>query len=683
MRSPVASLRLRLPMIVTGVCLCVSLAACSRPTPSQPQRRVRWPLALSELGLYQDDLARLEPAEGVVPYDVNTPSFVDYALSYRVVKLPRGTSAIYHETGNFDFPIGTIIARTFAYPHDAREPLGGRRLIETRVLLREEDEWVPLPYVWDEEQSDATLRIIGGTYDVEWVRTDGERHAGRHVVPNLNDCKRCHKNETTTPIGTKARHLNREFAYAHGVENQLAYWKRIGILKGAPPPDGAGRLPDWNDETTGSVEQRARAWLEVNCAHCHNARGPARNSGLYLAADVREPYKYGVYKTPVAAGRGTGGLAFDIVPGQPDDSILVYRLASTEPGVLMPEYGRSLVHEESLALVRQWIASIEKPDVGQPGELLAIAASLTPQQVVQMAEEVRQGGDPARGEDLFRRKDLNCLTCHAVGGVGGRVGPDLAKLEANTTVEYLIESVLLPSKKIKEGFEAFAVLTDAGQMYTGILVREEAGALVLRDHTRGEFRVPLDEIEDRAPAPSLMPTNVAASLTREQLLDLVAFLTQIGQPGAFALSEPQVVRAWQTLDPVPAEFAEFDASLASTFVAESEELVWESVYSRLSGVLPLEPLPQAPNSRLRFIRFHVEANEQGDVRLVFDSATGLILWIGDRRVAAEDELLVELNRGTTTVTILVDLAHREVANLRCEVISDADSTAEIRIVDAM
>ena len=121
-------------------------------------------------------------------------------------------------------------------------------------------------------------------------------------------------------------------------------------MPAAPSRPQAPRLAVWDDPKSGTLDARARAWLEINCAHCHSPEGPARNSGLDLLASQRNPTRFGINKPPVAAGIGSGGLAFDIVPGQPDKSILVYRIASTHPGIMMPELGKRLVHEEGVAL---------------------------------------------------------------------------------------------------------------------------------------------------------------------------------------------------------------------------------------------------------------------------------------------------------------------------------------------
>jgi hypothetical protein len=117
------------------------------------------------------------------------------------------------------------------------------------------------------------------------------------------------------------------------------------------------------------LPDRARAYLDVNCGHCHNPHGFAGNSGLYLDLEQTDMSAVGVGKRPVAAGRASGGLEFSIVPGDPDHSIIVHRMASTEPGVMMPQLGRSLVHAEGLALVRAYVAAMvaEAPMPAQSG----------------------------------------------------------------------------------------------------------------------------------------------------------------------------------------------------------------------------------------------------------------------------------------------------------------------------
>ena len=325
----------------------------------------KYPQLLSDYKLYRGELAKLEPAEGVIEYELNTTLFSDYSGKQRLVRLPEGKLAKYEAVAALDFPVGTVISKTFYYDHDLTDSTRGRRLIETRILQRTDSGWIGIPFVWNDEQTDATLTLAGAAIDVQWNHTDGVARSNTHIVPNLNDCKRCHQNESMEPLGPTARNLNRDVAYEHGTENQLAFWARKGLLSDLPKLENALKLAVWDDPKSGSLDERARAWLEVNCSHCHNPKGPARNSGLHLNVDVTDRYQLGVFKTPVAAGKGTGGRSYGIVPGKPDESILLYRLETTHPGALMPEFGRTVVHDESVALIREWIEHMPEGAVAQ------------------------------------------------------------------------------------------------------------------------------------------------------------------------------------------------------------------------------------------------------------------------------------------------------------------------------
>ena len=314
---------------------------------------------LDDYGLFRHPIGELQPAAGVVEYELNTPLFSDYSQKQRLVKLPAGTSATFQASGPLDFPVGTIIAKTFYYAADLCDPASHRRLVETRILEHRETGWIGIPYVWNEEQTEARLAIAGASVDVTWKHTDGEVRTNTHMVPNLNDCKRCHTSLVMEPIGPKANNLNRDLTINGESYNQLAHWGEIGLLTGMPELREIPRLAVWDDESSADIGQRARAYLEVNCAHCHNPNGPARNSGLHLNIEETNPYHLGTFKTPVAAGKGTGGRLYGIVPGKPDESIMEYRMRTIRAGEIMPEFGKSILHEEGLALIRQWIAEMK------------------------------------------------------------------------------------------------------------------------------------------------------------------------------------------------------------------------------------------------------------------------------------------------------------------------------------
>lgn len=307
--------------------------------------------------LFIDASAR-KPNAGLTPYGLNTPLFSDYALKFRYLFLPAGKTVGYREKGVLDFPVGTTLVKTFAYPADFRTPDQKLRFIETRLLIHKSSGWLALTYVWNDAQDKAVLKRAGARVPVSFIDNAGVNRQIDYQIPNVNQCKQCHSlSGSIAPIGPKARNLNGDFAYPEGAENQLAHWARLGLLDRAPQPSTVARLPRWDDENE-SVEGRARAYLDVNCGHCHNRAGLASNSGLYLTFEEADPTALGIGKRPVAAGRGSGDLLFSIVPGHPEQSILVYRMASSEPGVMMPQVGRTLSHAEAVALISQYISSL-------------------------------------------------------------------------------------------------------------------------------------------------------------------------------------------------------------------------------------------------------------------------------------------------------------------------------------
>ena len=297
------------------------------------------------------------PMAGVQRYTLNTPLFSDHAEKTRHVWMPPGTRAQYRSTGPLDFPLGTTLVKSFAFPADLRAPGRDVRLIENRLLVKKASGWVALSYVWDGQ--DAVLKRAGVRLPVAFVDAAGRPQRIDYAVPNENQCKQCHQSGAAiTPIGPTAGNLNGGLDAAG--ENQLLQWAAAGRLAGLPAdPASLPRLVRW-DDAAAPLDARARAYLDVNCGHCHDRAGFASNSGLYLRHDEVDPAHWGLWKRPAAAGRGSGGARFAIRPGDPAASILVHRMQSSEPGVMMPQFGRALVHEEGVALVRAWIAAMPK-----------------------------------------------------------------------------------------------------------------------------------------------------------------------------------------------------------------------------------------------------------------------------------------------------------------------------------
>lgn len=291
------------------------------------------------------------------PYDLTTPLFTDYANKYRVVYIPEGQQVQYNEQGPLDFPIGSIIAKTFALPLSS----GVEKVVETRLLMRRASGWIALPYRWRDDMSDADLVLGGGALTAEITDSDGDNVEVKYRIPDANQCSSCHsffgKNR---PIGPKAQWLNRPYTFSpEHTANQLVEWQQRGLLAATDEQLAtAPRQPVWNDENDGTVEQRARAYLDINCSHCHSIGGRAYATGLYLTVNTTQGITTGLCKPPVSAGTGTGNLMFDVVPGKPEESILMYRINSNDAAIRMPELGRSVVHTQGTALVEQWIEGL-------------------------------------------------------------------------------------------------------------------------------------------------------------------------------------------------------------------------------------------------------------------------------------------------------------------------------------
>ena len=377
--------------IFSLLALLLAMNGCARQSPVHSFLAEPFPEKLSAWHLFAGQTPHLEPNQRVVPYDLNTPLFSDYASKYRFVWMPPGTSSAYRDDGVFDFPMGTVFAKSFAFP--AEEHQDKERLIETRLLVHTKSGWVGLPYIWDKNQSDARLDLAPDPVPIRYTDAAGAKRDFTYFIPNTNECKQCHdNNHVMLPIGPKARNLNKDFAYADGSANQLAYWTRVGYLQGAPSADQAPKVAVWNDPNSGTLAARARSYLDNNCAHCHQPGGTAGYTGVDLRVttesmwgqqpsavqrgqpasgakrDQGAPFlasfarsgdlrSFGICKSPNSAGR-VGTLTYDLFPGHPEQSILLARMQSTRPKEMMPQIGRSVVHEEGVALVRDWIQSL-------------------------------------------------------------------------------------------------------------------------------------------------------------------------------------------------------------------------------------------------------------------------------------------------------------------------------------
>ncbi|MBV7316852.1 parallel beta-helix domain-containing protein [Shewanella sp. NIFS-20-20] len=338
---------------------------------------------LSDYNLFADKSnPTTNPQSGGMPYWLNTQLFTDFASKYRFVFVPNEHAAVYSQNESFDFPVGTVITKTFALPQNtANRGFANEELIETRLLIKRATGWTALPFVWNADKTDAVL-TKPGAIQAKSLTHNGETLAFDYVVPSTNQCKQCHQYKPTSdansvfmPIGPKARHLNNLVDYGDGAVNQLSHWQETGILSQLPDLAQVDKQPVFDDMDADTISAlsdselmaTAKGYLDINCAHCHRAEGNASNTGLKLEYwrpyDSENAYAHGTCKSPVAYGGGN--LGFDIVPGKPEESIMHFRMDTTNPGDRMPEIGRSLSHDEGVALINEWIKRLPAASCSQ------------------------------------------------------------------------------------------------------------------------------------------------------------------------------------------------------------------------------------------------------------------------------------------------------------------------------
>ena len=332
-------MRLLLPALALFIAAVAT--AQSRPTISDAAiTSSANPATLSAFGFFDGGAGK--PSSALIPYSLRTPLFSDYAEKQRFIHLPAGAKLTVDAVGKVAFPVGTALIKSFGYPSEN----GGLKVIETRLLLHRAEGWVALPYVWRADGKDADLRVGGTRVPVTFKKTNGQPQSISYAVPNKNQCKQCHSSgNLILPIGPVVQNL---------------VLQRKGDAEKLLGTKTANFEAKWDDPKSGTLDQRAHAYLRVNCGHCHAPKGSASNSGLILDGSAKSAAAFGIGKRPVAAGRASGDMDFIIEAGKPDRSILINRMKSTDPAIAMPEIGRATAHDEGVALLEQWIRAMPK-----------------------------------------------------------------------------------------------------------------------------------------------------------------------------------------------------------------------------------------------------------------------------------------------------------------------------------
>lgn len=327
------------------------------------------PEQLSAMNLIRWSATGVEYNAGIFEYTLETPLFTDYALKARAVWMPEGTAAQWTDDTVLEFPVGTVIMKTFMVSDDLTDDSAPLTPVETRLLIRGNDGWEAWPYLWRADGTEADRHVSGKVFDHTFIDPLGQQRTAHYLVPQRNQCVDCH--ETFTPDGARAtRPLGPEAMQMHD-GSLLESLVSLGHLTGAPDLGELQAAVDWDavqdsgvDTLTGdALDRAARDYLHVNCAHCHSPLGiEGVTSQFFLDRYTTDPFNLGVCKRPGSAGEGGEDREFDIVPGDPEASILWYRVATEDVGAMMPDIGRSLTDTTGAELIWRWIAEMEPVD---------------------------------------------------------------------------------------------------------------------------------------------------------------------------------------------------------------------------------------------------------------------------------------------------------------------------------
>lgn len=312
---------------------------------------------LSAYNFFEGSLKDLNPTFGVVPYDLISPLFTDYAHKKRFIWMPNGVKATYvNDYSTLDFPVGSVLIKSFFY--DNVLPNNETKIIETRLMYKKEDGWDFAKYVWNEEQTEAYFDNDGSNINLSWLE-DGDTKTVNYRIPSRAECFTCHnKFDTPVPIGPKPQNLNRNYNYETGVSNQLTKLIELGYLENSLP-GSIQTTVKWDDDNE-SLEMRVRSYLDINCAHCHSDNSYCEYRSMRFGfQDSADSENLGVCVEPETQFIPNSDI---VQPNNIDQSVLYYRINTTDESFRMPLFGRTLKHEEGVRLVEEWIASLNNCD---------------------------------------------------------------------------------------------------------------------------------------------------------------------------------------------------------------------------------------------------------------------------------------------------------------------------------
>ncbi len=351
--------------------------------------------------------------------------------------------------------------------------------------------------------------------------------------------------------------------------------------------------------------------------------------------------------------------------------------------------GRRTVPADSAKLALRAVYALGRADpalIGALARAAGIAADtkpLEPSELAALVAEVAASGDPARGEQVFRRADLSCMSCHSLSKAGGDVGPDLSALGQTSPPDYIINSIMNPDQAIKEQYHTLLLLTVEGQVFQGIVTDKDDQRIVLKEATGHSRVVPVASIEDQKSGGSLMPKGLVNLMTRAEFIDLVRFLSELGKPGPYAVRTTPAIQRFKVLKSIPADLAQSipgaRAFRDQVFRALPDR--WAVAYAKVAGTLPLEEVVPTSGSPIVYLQGEIDVSNAGPIKIQLDSPEAAVVWVDELPVpAGTPSSSTPLSTGRHAITLRIDTSARRSREIRIELVKPAGSTAEFTVV---
>jgi putative heme-binding domain-containing protein len=306
---------------------------------------------------------------------------------------------------------------------------------------------------------------------------------------------------------------------------------------------------------------------------------------------------------------------------------------------------------------------------------------------VKIAAAVVEKGNPARGEAIFRRAEIACMKCHAVAKAGGNIGPELSAVGSISPPEYVVASILNPDASIKEAYVTRSIITDSGEVHTGIQIDRDELRVRLRDATGKTITIPTADIEEEVEGKSLMPKGLTTFLTEQEFLDLARFVSELGKPGPYAIRSVPTIQRWKVLENPPADLAKASAETAPTDEQVQKQIVkgsglrWKSAYGKTAGGLPLDELvaPDGSGVQVLWLQGEITADAAGPVDLRISAPDGTAAWLGGTRLDLAATGVVPLDKGANKLIFRVPVTRGGDQELKAEVRKTKDSPRRVDV----